>query len=367
MKFIVERNTLKDALPFVIGRTKARSTIPILSHLLIETAERKIVITGNDLDACSQVGVPADVSKPGSIAIPADRLHRLVGGLAEGSQITIEADAKSATLKSGRAKYQFALMSPEDFPRTFAPENPVAIHLTASQVIRLFKTPAPFVESGQSRPQLTGVYLHKRGKALAGCATDGHRLMRVLTDVEPPEFQAVIVPEKSCDEIARVAGDGECDIEIAPNLLAVTANGRRFVTKLIDGTFPDYERVIPQATAPFMTVTSSEMDAALVRLVAAVDSEAKSSGGVKLSWEDDAANFMASKHSAGNEGREPIDCDCPGRPAGEIGANLEYLRSLIDGLGGKHTRFFIAGPGDAIRMENPDDASIVAVLMPMRV
>lgn len=367
MKFIVERNILRDALPFVIGRTKGiRANIPILTHLLIESADRKIVITGNDLDSCSQVEVPAEIEKPGRIAMPADRLHRLVMGLADGSQISIEADPKAAKLKCGRSSYQFALLPPEEFPEIFKPAEPVTIHLTAAQIVRLFKTPSPFVEPGVSRPHLNGVYLHKRGKVLAACATDGHRLMRTLTDAECPDFSAVIVPEGSCDEIVRLVDDEECDIEIAQNLLSVTASGRRFVTKLIDGIFPNYERVIPQANAPFMTVTSSEIDAALKRLVAAIDSEAKSPGAVKLAWDDDAANFTVLKQSAGNDGREQIDCDCPGRPAGEIGGNLDYLRSLIDGLGGTRTRFFINGPGDPIRMENPDDDGIVAVLMPMR-
>lgn len=368
MKVLVERNTLKDALPFVMGRTKGRTstTIPILSHILIETGERKIVITGNDLDACSQIDVPAEVDRAGRIAMPADRLHRLVSGLAEGAQISIDADPKAAKLKCGRASYQFALLPPEDFPETFEPKNPVEIRLSAAQVTRLLKQPAPFVENGQTRPQLSGVYLHKANKVLVGCASDDHRFLRTITDVQAPDFEGVIIPEKSCEEIVRVAGDGDCDVAIAPNLLAVRANGRRFVTKLIDAKFPDYQRFIPDANAPFMTVDSAELDAALVRLVAAMDSEARSPGAVKLSWDDDAENFTASKQSISHDGREPVECDCPGRPAGEIGANLEYLRSMIDGLGGNRTRFFINGPGDAIRMENPDDDGVLGILMPMR-
>lgn len=368
MKFIVERDKLKDALPFVIGRAKGiRANIPILTHLLIESAQHKIVITGNDLDACSQIEVPAEIAQPGRIAIPADRLNRLVAGLAGGSQISVEADQAVARLKCGRSSYQFSIRPPEDFPETFAPVDPVALHVGAGDVARLFKTPAPFCEDGISRPQLSGIYLHKFGKRLAACATNGHMLLHIKASLEPPEFTGVIVPERSCGEIVRVVGEEECDIEVTPNLLAVTAGGRRFVTKLVDAVFPDHERVTPQANAPFMTVTSSELDAALVRLVAATDSEAKTPGAVRLSWDDDAANFTASKQSAGNDGREQVDCDCPGRAAGEIGGNLEYLRTLIEAVGGKRTRFFINGPGDPVRIENPDDADIVGVLMPMRV
>lgn len=365
MKFIVERNVLREALSVVMGRTK-NSNIPILSHILVEADGSEIKLTGHDLDSCSQVAIAAEVSVPGRAVIPADRLHRLVGGLAEGSQISISADAQRASIRCGRSSYQLALLNPDDFPNVLTLENPVKISLTAKQVARLFKTPAPCALLEKSRVYLQGIYLHGIEKRVAACATDGHTLLRALTDVKAPEFKGVIVPIKSCEEFVRVAGDAETAlIEITDNLISIEAGPRRFVSKIIDGTFPDYERVIPSATAPVMTVEAKEVEAALARVIAARDPERPAA--VRLSWDDKAESFSISLKTQFGDADEQIDCDCRGRESGEIGVLVEYLGKLIDALGGARVRLFIDGQGDPIRMENPDDPDVVAVLMPCRV
>lgn len=367
MKFIVERDVLKNALPFVMGRTKHRLSIPILSHLLIESVESGIRITGNDLDSCSQIEVQAEVSQPGSTVVPADRVNKLIGGLPDGSNISIETAAASAKLKCGRSVYQFATLSSDDFPGSFEVEESVSISIGGDQIKRLFGMPSVCIPNDMSRPYLNGIYFHHRDGKLAAVATNGHILLQCFAGKSVTAFDGILVPEKSCDEIVRLAADDQCEIDVSKSLLAIRAGGRKFITKLIDGTFPDYQRVIPQAQAPAITITTAEMDAALVRLSAAIDHEEKSgTGRVQLSWGDDVATFIASLQSAGNEGREEIDCDCPGRAAGGVAVNLDYLRSILGAMDGKRTRFYIDGPGEPVRIENPDDEGTVAVVMPLR-
>lgn len=365
MNIIVERDTLKAGLSAVVGRAKGNSNIPILGHVLIEANGQRVKLTGHDLDSCSVATVPAEVSEAGSIAIPADRLSRLVGGFADGSTIAIKADKQSASVRCGRSNYQFQLMSPDDFPNTLAPVEPIKFTLTAKQVARLFKMPACAIEDSATRPQLSGIYLHRADKRLAACATNGHILIRSLTDATPPEFKPIIIPESACDEISRLSGDEDLAIEISERLIAAEAGNRRFVSKLVDAIFPDYERVVPQATAPPIAFDIKEFDAALARLQNAGDP--KKARVVKVSWADNVEHVIASTRTDIGEGSEQVECDCPGRDPGETGANVDYVRSLINALGGHRVRFFIAGPGDPIRIENPDDPDVLAVCMPMRV
>lgn len=364
MKFIVERDALKDALHIVVTRTKG-VTIPILQHVLVEAEGQSVRFTGHDLDTCSQVTIPAEVGQAGRIAIPADRLNRLVQGLADGSQVTFESDdSKAAKLRSGRSTYQFALLPAEDFPAILQPKDSMSLTLGWKQVARLLKTPSPFTD--KARAYLSGIYLHLDGKRLAACATDGHMLLWIAIDVEPKPFKGAIIPEGSCGEIVRIAGQSEeVHIEISDTLIACEVGSRRFVSKLIDGTFPDYHRVIPQATAPHMTLDSKDVDAALARLVAAYDPDRTPV--VRFRWGDGQMDYLTADLATNfGQGDEQIECDGPERQAGEVGCNIGYLRELVDAFDGERVRFFIDGPGDPIRVENPDDRDVVGVLMPCR-
>lgn len=365
MKFVVERDALKDALAVVVQRTKG-NTIPILSHVLIEGQGQSIRLTGHDLDSCGQVSIAAEVTTQGSVAIPGDYFARLVAGFPDGSTVLLDADEKSAKVKCGRSSYQFQLMSPEDFPSPLEPKDPVAFTLTTKQIARLFKTPETSTGNEQSRIYLAGIYLHKVKDRVAACATNGHTLLLVYVDADVPTFEGIIVPSKSCHEIVRIVGASpDAKIEVSKNLIAVEASGRRFVSKVIDGTFPDYMRVIPQATASAIALMTADFDAALARLVAACDRE--KTPVTKLQWNGNVENISASLRSDVGAGEEQIECDCPGRDPGETGAQIDYLRNVIGALGGSRVRMFIDDPGSPIRFENPDDPDLVGVVMPCRV
>lgn len=365
MKFTVERNALKDALAVVVGRTKG-NTIPILSHVLIEGQGQSIRLTGHDLDSCSQVTIPAEVSTQGVVAIPGDYFAKLVSGFPDGSMVSLDADAVAAKVKCGRASYQFQLMPPEDFPAPLTPTDPISFTLTAKQIGRAFKTPEAAMSNEQSRYYLCGIYFHKTAKRLTASATNGHILLRAFLNADVPDFEGVIVPAKSCHEIVRLVGTApEATLEITRTLIAVQSGDRRFVSKLVDGTFPDCERVIPQATAPLIAVMSSEMDIALSRLAAACDREKTPIA--RFAWRDDVESISASLRSDVGQGEEQIECDCPGKDAGEVGAQIDYVRSVIEALGGSRVRIFINDPNSPIRFENPDDPDLVGVVMPCRV
>lgn len=365
MKITVERDALKEALACVINRTKNRLSIPILSHVLVRTKDKQVELTGHDLDSSSQVTLPADIDAPGEVAIPGDRLHRLVAGLASGSQVSIMADDKVAKLRIGRASYDFSLLPPTDFPNPLAAKEPVTIEMTAKQVSALFATPSLCICQEHSRPYLNGIYLHKKGKHLCGCATDGHTLALTSIEFGCADFAGVIVPEKACDEFVRLTGDHDAVFEISPSVIAIQVGNRRFASKLIDGTFPDYQRVIPQPNAPAMTFDCKELGDALVRLEAAHDPE-KQGDAVRIVWDARGEGVTASIRCGEAIGEERVEFDGDERDAGEIGIQCSYLRRMIDVTGGKLIKFYISGPGDSVRVENPALDDLVAVVMPCR-
>lgn len=367
MKVIVERNALKDALQVVVARTKNRLDIPILEHVLVETDGDSIRLTGHDTQSCSQVSIPAEIERTGATALPGDHFAKLVSGFSEGAQVSIDANEKMAKIKAGRSSYQLQVLPAADFPEPLAPQDPTTLDLTAKHLLRLFKVPDAAISTEESRFYLCGIFLHVHNKRVAAAATNGHILIHAITDVASGPFTGIIVPDKACQEIVRLIGDAkQAGIEFSEALLAINVGGRRYVTKLINGTFPDYQRVIPQATAPIITVTTAEIDAALGRLAAACDRDKTPTA--KLSWDDDVECLRASLRSdVANAGAEEIDCDSPGKQAGEIGAQIDYLRNVIAATGGKQARLYIDDPGSPIRIENPDDPDVVGVVMPCRV
>lgn len=369
MKFTVERNLLKDAISAVAGIAKGRNAanIPILSHVLVEASGSSIRLTGHDLDSCLSLEVPADVEIEGEGALPSDRFSKLVSGLSEGAQLTVDTtvDGQQAHIKAARSSYRFGILPATDFPQPLEPTESISFTLSAAEVLRLFKKPSGCISSEASRHHLCGIFLHKTNKQLAACATDGHTLLRTISKASVPDFDGVIVPDKSCDDIARLASSGEVQFEVGRTLIAAQCGTRRFVSKLVDGTFPDYTRVIPNPTAPFITVATADIEGAVARLLTAGDP--KNSRAIKLAWNDDVDTLAMSSVSDTGEGSEQIDCDCPGREASHTGANAEYLQRIATAFDSKRIRFLIDGPGDPIRLEDPDDPDVVAVIMPMRV
>lgn len=367
MKIIVERDRLRDALRVVASQAKNK-IIPILSHVLLDASGSALRVVGHSLASCSQVTIPAEVSAVGSIAIPCDRLSSVVNGLPTGSQVSIDGDDKIGKVTCGRSAYQFSLLPPADFPGMLALSEPVTITLDSQQVKELFGRVEPCVCREQSRPYLEGIFLHPRGKKLAACATDGAVLALTTSDVAAPKMPGLIVPSDSCGEFVKVAGDDEATLYISPELVAISCGDRLFVSKVIDCTFIDYERIIPPGDIASITVDAKELDAALTRLVAVIDTADKaSSDKIKLSWDANPQTIIASLQSGVAQGREEIECDVIGdRSAAGVILQAHYLRSLIEVTGGKTVRLLVGENGFPVRIEDPQNDKVVAVCMPCR-
>lgn len=364
MKFICDRKEFKDALAAVVGQTKGVN-LPILEHVLIAAEKRSVRLTGHNLDSCSTITMPAEVETDGACAIPGDRLNKLVGGLPEGSQVKVETDDKQAKVRAGRSTYSFPILPADDFPAPLTPEGVVNLTLSAAEVRKLFGTPSSCIDQSESRYYLTGIFLLPEKGGLVGVATDGHRLLRSSIKINAPAFEPIIVPEQSCAALVKMVGDDkDVALEISKTLIGATVGEHRFVSKLIDGTFPDYARVIPQATKTPITIDAKDFDAALARLDVA---RGEKSSIVTLSWSGEVETLLLKIETEVGSGSEELDCDCRTKPDdGEIKAQLGYIRTLIDSMGGENIRMHVTDPGSPIRFENPADDSVVSVCTPCR-
>lgn len=361
MKFTVERDALHDGLSAVSSRTKDVLKIPILTHVLVTADDQGVSLMSHDTASCCIMRLPAEVAKPGACAIPADRLSKLVSGLPKAGTVVAELSDNTVTIRCGRASYKFPILPAHDFPNALAPKEPIRIELSNEDIRRAFKVPASAVIEDQTRPFLSGVCLMKKDGRLFACGTDGHRLIRVGTNVEVKEFKRVIVPRSALGEIVSVAGKGGATIEISETLFAIEAGTRRFVSKLIDGDYPDVDRFIVAASRHPFVVDALALDAALSRLLSAGENQPC----VRYRWANEG-NLTASLRSGLGEGSEEIECDHGGQPAGEVAMQIPYARDIIDAAGGKVIEIHVGGPGDPIRFENPNDKSFVAICLPVR-
>jgi DNA polymerase-3 subunit beta len=365
VKITVERDAFLAALNQISGRVKADSSIPILSHVLVDARDDRVSVTANNLSCCCSGSVPAEIEREGAIALPSDRLSKLLAGSAHGGQVVIEADSDRAKVKVNRSNYQFATLPATDFPENFEPQDPTTLTITPVEATRLFKVPASCVGVDQGRPYLHGIFLHWAISTITACATDGHRLVRTQVAKTSDKFDGVIVPDFACAAIAKLADLGDIKLRIGHGFIAAAAGDIRYVSKLIDGTFPDYSRVIPEASSPHITVDSSELDAALSRLLAACDPKGIKT--IKLSWDDNPSSLAASINSDLASGEEELECDTAERSAGYVGMQMEYLRAMIDAAGGKTVRLFVGASSDPMRIEAPHAPDFVGVIMPVRV
>lgn len=366
MKFLCERDALKEGMAAIIGRTKHGKAIPILGHVLIEAEGQALRLTGNDCEACSVMEIPAEVYRPGSYTVPADRLNKLVAGLPQGGQITFDMpdDGFAPKVRSGRSNYSFAGLPAADFPVAFEVKDPIEFSLTAGQVRRLFKVPAPAITKEEARVYFRGIFLHHEKGRLIAVASDGHTLIRTMVSTDVPKFMGVIVPEAACDEIARLTTDGGVVVSLSGSLIQVRCGKRRFVSKLIDATFPEYQTVIPQSNPPAFKFDVKAMHAAIARMEAVGDGKQKA---VRVAWDASAQTLTLQRRGDSGEASEEIDCDCTGRSApGETAFNIDYISRLIEASGGDVAQFLIDGPGDPARIMNPDDPDFTSVIMPMR-
>ncbi|MCZ4365525.1 MULTISPECIES: DNA polymerase III subunit beta [Sulfitobacter] len=372
MKFSIERAALLKAVSQAQSVVERRNTIPILANVLIEAEGSDVSFRATDLDIEVVDKVAAQVERAGATTVSATLLHEIVRKLPDGALISLTADTAAGrlTVEAGRSNFSLATLPREDFPVMASSEYASNFAAPAPVLRRLFDKSKFAISTEETRYYLNGVYLHiadaEGGKALRCVATDGHRLARI--DAEMPEgaseMPGVIVPRKTVGELRKLLDDDEMEIAVS-----VSETKIRFATpaitltsKVIDGTFPDYTRVIPQGNTRKMEVDAADFARAVDR-VATVSSER--SRAVKLQLDEDRLVLSVNAPDSGAAEEELAVAYADERL--EIGFNAKYLLEIASQVDRENAVFLFNSSGDPTLMREGNDTSAVYVVMPMRV
>lgn len=371
MKLTLERAALLKALDPACRIVERRTTIPILAHIRLAEEDGALTLTATDLDIELQATIPAEIATPGLITVPAARLLDIARKLPEGCQITLEAkDDTRVELKSGRSRFQLNTLPASDFPDITAGEMSCSFSMPAQSLASIVAACQFAISTDETRYFLNGIHLHlveEDGAAkIAAVATDGHRLARI--HVPAPEGSAgmppVIVPRKTVAEIARLVDKSKAEIAVSLSRTKIRLGSEGFTlnSKLIDGTFPDYRRVIPAGNDKSATLDAQAFAAAAER-VAAISGERGRA--VKLALSEGMLVLSVTNPDSG-EAREELDCDYEGGPI-DIGFNARYLGDILGMLGGDTVLLKLADPGAPAILQSHEGSETLTVLMPMRV
>ncbi len=372
MKISIERATLLKAVAQAQSVVERRNTIPILANVLIQAEGDNVSFRATDLDIEVLDRVPAQVLRSGATTVSAVTLHEIVRKLPDGAQVTLSDDGASGLLEveAGRSHFRLATLPREDFPVMASAEYRTNFTAKAAVLRRLFDKSKFAISTEETRYYLNGVYMHvadgEGGQVLRCVATDGHRLARI--DAPLPEaaegMPGVIVPRKTVGELRKLLEDDDADIAVS-----VSETKVRFATpeitltsKVIDGTFPDYSRVIPTANARRLEVDAADFAKAVDR-VATVSSER--SRAVKLQLDEDRLILSVNAPDSG-AAEEELGVAYNDEKL-EIGFNAKYLLEIANQVDRENAVFLFNSSGDPTLMREGDDQSAVYVVMPMRV
>ncbi len=371
MKLTIERAALLKSLGHVQSVVERRNTIPILSNVKIEASGGKLQLNATDMDLDMVDSVGAEITAEGATTVPAHTLYDIVRKLPEGSQVELDASGDGQLiLSAGRSRFTLSCLPTEEFPVMSGGELPHSFSLTAVELRTLIDRAKFAISTEETRYYLNGIYLHKADRdgvdVLRSVATDGHRLASVESPlpVGAENLPGVIVPRKTVTELRKLideSGD-EVEVSLSGTKIRFAFDDAILTSKLIDGTFPDYERVIPSGNDKELTV-DCKLFADAVDRVSAISSE--KSRAVKLSISSGNLMLSASSPEHGSA-TEEIEIAYQGDTV-EIGFNAAYLLDITRQIEGDTAELSFADGNSPTILREADDASAIYVLMPMRV
>ncbi len=372
MQITIERSALLKALAHVTGVVERRSTIPILSNVLLRAEGSELTLTATDLDIEVIEHIPAMVTQPGGTTLQAVILHDIVRKLPDGAQLELSrtGDDSQMNVVSGKARFALQALAPDDFPSVEAGDLAHSFELDGKDLKRLIEKTQFAISTEETRFYLNGIYLHaaenEQGPVLRSVATDGHRLAQV--EMPLPEGAAgmpgVIVPRKTVLELRKLCEDNDMKmkVELSESKIRFSTDGLKLTSKLIDASFPDYDRVIPKNNDKHMSVSNGAFSAAVDRVSTLSTDKGRA---VKLIIEKDQLTLSVTNPDSGSA-EEQISVDY-GDEGLEIGFNARYLMDISAQIESDVMNFLMSDPGAPTMVRDGSDMTALYVLMPMRV
>ena len=367
MKATIERATLLKSLGHVQSVVERRNTIPILSNVLIEAKEDgSIRLMATDLDLQVDESVAAQVSQAGATTVSAHTFFDIVRKLPEGSQVELSASDGKMQVVAGRARFNLSTLPRDDFPVIAEGELPTRFELPAATLRQIIDKTRFAISSEETRYYLMGIFLHVVDDKLKAAATDGHRLARI-TMPRPDGAEGmpdIIIPKKCVGELRKLLDevDGTLEVSLSPTKIRFNLGTAVLTSKLIDGTFPDYNRVIPTGNDKLLKLDPKSFAAGVDR-VATIASE--KTRAVKMSVDRDKVTLSVTSPESGTA-TEEIAADY-GSDNIEIGFNARYLLDILHEIEGDIVEVHLADAAAPTLLRENDQSNALYVLMPMRV
>jgi DNA polymerase-3 subunit beta len=367
MKATIERATLLKSLGHVQSVVERRNTIPILSNVLMEARDDgSIRLMATDLDLQVDESVPANVAQAGATTVSAHTLFDIVRKLPDGSQVEISAAEGKMQIIAGRSHFNLSTLPRDDFPVIAEGELPTRFELPAATLRQIIEKTRFAISSEETRYYLMGIFLHVIDDQLRAAATDGHRLARVT--VAKPDgadgMPDVIVPRKAVAELFRLLEEleGTVEVSLSPTKVRFGLGSAVLTSKLIDGTFPDYNRVIPTGNDKLLKLDPKTFSAGVDRVSTIASEKTRA---VKISVDRDKVTLSVTSPENGVATEEvPADYGSDGL---EIGFNARYLLDILSEIDGDTVEVHLADAAAPTLLRENDQTNALYVLMPMRV
>ena len=364
MKLSAARDVLLKPLQAVIGVVERRQTMPILSNVLLVAREGELSVTATDLEVELVAKTEVDVETGGEITVSGRKLLDICKALPDGANGSISVSGEKMAVRSGRSRFSLVTLPAAEFPTVEDIKAGQTISVSQEVLGRLIEKTHFSMAQQDVRYYLNGMLLETSGKHLRAVATDGHRLalsQAELTGGKMPD-QQVIVPRKGVLEMQRLMnGDGELDIELGANHIRIQLEGIRFTSKLIDGRFPEYERVIPQESSNQLLADKETLKNALQRTAILSNEKYR---GIRLIIRDSGVVLQAHNPEQ-EEAEEEVEVKYSGDDI-EIGFNVNYLLDAIGAVDGDEITLSVVDSNSSCLIREPENDDAKLVVMPMR-
>ncbi|MAX32218.1 DNA polymerase III, beta subunit [Onishia taeanensis] len=366
MKFSISREALLRPLALVAGVVERRQTLPVLSNVLIQVQDTQVALTGTDLEV-ELIGrtAPTQVDEPGSATVPARKLMDICKSLPEQSEIQFVLEDGRAVLRSGRSRFTLSTLPVAEFPNIEDGQGSVELSLPRGTLKHLIDSTSFAMAQQDVRYYLNGMLLELRSNLVRTVSTDGHRLAVCSrpADIDVEPAQKLIVPRKGVLELSRLLDDSDEPVSLTLGSTHVRAHTGEFTftSKLVDGKFPDYERVVPRNGDKVFIADRAELRQVLSRTSILSNEKYR---GVRLHLEEGNLRVMANNPEQ-EEAEENVAIEYSG-PALEIGFNVGYLIDVLGVLDEERVQMTLADPNSSALMEEPGGGDAMYVVMPMR-
>ncbi|KGJ98784.1 DNA polymerase III subunit beta [Thalassotalea sp. ND16A] len=366
MKFSLSRDLLLKPLLLVSGAVERKSTLPILSNILLEVSGQSLTMIATDLElemvSTTQIN---NESGDGKVTVPARKLLDICKSLPDDALIEFEQKGDSINIKSGRSRYSLATLPADDFPNIEQWQGDVEFNLQKSQLLRLIESTHFSMANQDVRYYLNGMSIETENNEIRSVATDGHRLAicKIVNDNLALPARQVIVPRKGIMEIIRLldAVDEEIQIFMGSNHIRIIDTDFSFTSKLVDGRFPDYRRVLPRNGDKVLTTDKDQLKQVLSR--ASILSNEKFKG-VRLNFAPSELKITANNPEQ-EQAEEYLEIDFPFDSL-EIGFNVSYILDVLNAIKDNGVKFTLSDANSSVVLEGQDSGEALYVIMPMR-